>query len=222
MITLINFVLAAVLFVVTLRGQRVPGSAWIILGIMIFGNVLLATFYSQVQYGAVKLKPSIFQYFTVSGIGPLEGLMLVAVGLLAARQHGVLALLVVIGGYFYMLTDSDYLSGYRLLEWAGLSAYLIVATILYLVIVPIAFLRAKTRLGRALAVFVPVVVFHIVRLTVPAIVLQQPLNVLSGDMIISINVLLSLILAWVLFSHFGEATRTVKPNEVREKLPLPS
>ncbi|MGD2157610.1 MAG: hypothetical protein PVG32_12120, partial [Anaerolineales bacterium] len=134
-ITLIDFVLAAAIFVILLRGQRMPRSARLILGIMIFGNTLLAIFYSFVEYGAVQLNPGIFQYFTGSGIGPVEGLMLVAVGLLAARQHGVLAVLVVVGGYHYMLADSDYLSGFRLQEWTGLSAYLIGATILVLVVV---------------------------------------------------------------------------------------
>jgi hypothetical protein len=211
-ITIINFVLAVAFFVVLLRGQRVPGSVWLILGIMIFGNVLLAVFYSLVQYGAVQLSPGMFQYFTVSGIGPVEGLMLVAVGLLAARQHGVLALLVVIGGYSYMLLDSDYMSGSRLLEWPGLSAYLIAGAILFLVIVPITLLRAKTRLGRALAVFVPVVVFHVIRLSVPSLVHQQSLHMGPGDVIASLNILLSLILAWLLYSYIGDPARAAQPS----------
>lgn len=60
-ITIIYFVLAATIFVVFLRGQHVPRSAWLILGIMIFGNALLAIFYSSVEYGAVQLKPGILQ-----------------------------------------------------------------------------------------------------------------------------------------------------------------
>ena len=221
-ITIVNFVLAAALFVVLLRGQRVPGSVWLILGIMIFGNVLLAIFYSLVQYGTVQLSPGMFQYFTVSGIGPVEGLMLVAVGLLAARQHGVLALLVVIGGYSYMLLDSDYMSGYRLLEWPGLSAYLIAGAILILVIVPVAMLRAKTRLGRASAVFVPVVVFHVIRLAVPSIVLKQSFHMGPGDVIASINILLSLILAWLLYSNIGDTARAAQPSNELETAPLPN
>lgn len=221
-ITIINFVLAAAIFVVLLRGQRVPGSVWLILGIMIFGNILLAVFYSLVQYGGVHLSPGIFQYFTASGIGPLEGLMLVAVGLLAARQHGVLALLVVIGGYSYMLLDSDYMSGYRLMEWTGLSAYLLGAAILVLVVVPVALLRAKTRLGRALAVFTPVVAFHVVRLTVPLLVLQQPLKIRPGSVIFSINILLSLILGWVLYSYIGDTSRAEQPVGNLETSPSPN
>ena len=221
-ITIINFVLAAALFVVLLRGQRVPGSVWLILGIMIFGNVLLAIFYSLVQYGAVQLSPGMFQYFTVSGIGPVEGLMFVAAGLLAARQHGVLALLIVIGGYSYMLLDSDYMSGFRLLEWLGLSAYLIAGATLFLVIVPVAMLRAKTRLGRAFAIFVPVVVFHVIRLSVPSLVLQQSLHVGPGDVIASINILLSLILAWLLYSYIGGTARAAQPINDLGTTPLPN
>jgi hypothetical protein len=217
-ITIIDFVLAAAIFVILLRGQRLPLSAWLILGIIIFGNALLAIFYSFVDYGAVQLKPGIFQYFTESGIGPVESLMLVAVGLLAARQHGVLAALVVVGGYYYMVADSDYLSGFRLREWTGLSAYLIGATILLLV-VPVAILRTKSRLGRALAVFAPLVAFHVVRLTVPSLVLQQPLNMRSGEVIYSINILLSLVLAWVLYSHIGNEACVEKPDGDLERLP---
>ncbi|MGD8753241.1 MAG: hypothetical protein PVG14_17530 [Anaerolineales bacterium] len=214
-ITIIDFVLAATIFLILLRGQRIPRSIWLILGIMIFGNALLAIFYSFFEYGAVQLKPGVFQYFTEVGIGPVEGLMLVAVGLLAARQHGVLAVLVVVGGYFYMVTDSDYLSGFRLREWTGLSAYIIGATIIILVAVPVALLRAKSRLGRALAVFVPLVAFHVVRLAVPSLVLQQPLDMLSGEMIYSINILLSLILAWLLYSHIGDAARVGQPRSTQ-------
>ena len=220
--TIINFVLAAAIFVALLRGQRMPASVWLITGIMVFGNVLLGIFYSLVEYGAVQLNHGMFQYFTESGIGPVEGLMLVAVGLLAARQHGVLALLVVIGGYFYMFTDSDYMSGSRLREWTGLSAYLVAGTILYLVVVPVALLRAKTRLGRALAVFVPVMAFHVVRLTVPLLVLQQPLEMRLGEVVASINMVLSFILAWVLYSHIGDAARAEQPSGDLETSPLPN
>jgi hypothetical protein len=93
---------------------------------------------------------------------------------------------------------------------------------LFLVLVPLAILRAKTRLGRVLAVFVPLVAFHVIRLVVPAIVLRQPLEIIPGEMVASINMVLILILAWVLFSHLGERTRPVKPNEELQKLPLPS
>ena len=217
--TIIDFVLASTIFVVLLRGQRLPRSAWLILGIMIFGNALLAIFYSSVEYGAVQLNPGIIQYFTESGIGPVEGLMLVAIGLLAARQHGVLAVLLVVGGFYYMVADSDYLSGFLLREWTGLSAYLIGATILLLVVVPVALLRAKSRLGRALAVFGPLVAFHVVRLAVPPLVLQQPLNMRSGEVIFSINMLLSLVLGWVLYSHIGDAARVEQPGGDLERLP---
>lgn len=138
--------------------------------------------------------------------------MLVAVGLLAARQHGILAVLLVVGGYFYMVADSDYLSGFRLREWTGLSAYLIGATILLLVVVPVALLRAKSRLGRALAVFAPLMAFHVVRHVVPSLVLQQPLNIRSGSVIYSINIVLSWILAWMLYSRIGDVACVEQPG----------
>ena len=218
-ITIIDFVLAAAIFVILLRNQRLPRSVWLLLGIMIFGNALLAIFYSLVEYGTVQLNPGMFQYFTGSGLGLVEGLMLVAVGLLAARQHGVLAVLVVVGGYYYMVADSDYLSGFRLREWTGLSAYLIGATVLLLVVVPVALLRAKSRLGRALALFAPMVAFHVVRLAVPSLVLQLPLDMRSGETIYSMNILLSLVLAWVLYSHIGDSACVEQPGGDLERLP---
>jgi hypothetical protein len=219
-IALLNIVLTAVIFVALLRDQRVPGSIWLVIGVMVFGNVLVATLYSLARYGGARLFPGMLQYFTTSGVGPVEGLMLVAVGLLAARQHSVLALLVVVGGYSYMCTDSDYLFGYPLREWTGLSAYLVAATTLYMVVVPVALLRARTRLGRAFAVFVPVVAFHVIRLTIPLLVIQQPLKVRPGDVMHSINIVLSLIFAWVLYSHIGDASRDAQPNGSLEASPL--
>ena len=211
-IAIINILLAVAIFVVLLRGQHIPGSVWLVIGVIVFGHVLLAILYSLTRYGGDRLFAGMLEYFTTSGLGPVEGLMLVAVGLLAARQHGVLAILVVVGGYFYMFTDNDYLFGYPVREWTGISAYLVAITILYLVVLPVALLRAKTRLGRALAVFIPVVAFHVVRLTVPLLVIQQPLKMRPGDVIASINIVLVLILAWVLYSHTGDAAHAAQPS----------
>jgi hypothetical protein len=204
-ITLINLVLGAALFVALLRGRRVPGVAWLVIGIIVLGHVLMAALYSLAGYGGTELLSGMLQYFTASGIGPIEGLMLVAAGLLAARQHGVLAILVVVGGYSYMCMDSDYLFGYPLREWTGLSVYLAAVTISFLVVVPVALLRARTRLERALAVFVPVVIFHVARLTVPLLVIQQPVKVGPGEVVFSISIVLSLVLGWVLYSYVGDA-----------------
>jgi hypothetical protein len=220
-IALLSIVVIAAIFVVLLRGQRLPGSVWLVIGVMLFSNVILATLYSLNVYGG-GLFPGMIQYLTSSGIGLLEGLMLVAIGLLAARQHGVLALLVVVGGYSYMLTDTDYLFGYPFREWTGLSAYIATATVLYLVVVPVALLRARTRLGRALAVFVPVVAFHVVRLSVPLLVSQQLITLRPGDVVATINVILSLILAWVLYSYIADARREIQVEDSLEATPLPN
>jgi hypothetical protein len=219
-ITLIHLVLATVLFVVLLRGRRIPSYAWVAFGIIVLSNALMAVFYSLARYDGTELLSGMVQYFTASDLGPIEGLMLVAVGLLAARQHGVLASLVVVGGYSYMCLDSDYLFGHSLREWVGLSAYLAAVTVSFLVVVPVALLRAKTPLGRALAVFVPTVIFHVARLTIPPLVMQEQVKVRPGEIILSINVVLSLALAWALYSHVGDTSRDAQPSGSMETSPL--
>ena len=203
-IALLNVVVITLIGAAVLRGQRVPHLAWILGGVMLVGNLVLAFLYSQAEFGGEGLMRGVVQYFTASGLGPLEGLMLVAVGLLFALEHGVLAILVVVGGYSYIFADSDYLFGYPQREWVWLSTYFAAITILYLVVVPVALLRAKTRQGRALAVFVPLVAFHLMLLTVPLLVIQEPIQMRPGTVIATINILLSFVLAWVLYSEMGE------------------
>jgi hypothetical protein len=221
-ITLINFVLGVALFVALLRGRRVPGFAWMVIGVIVFGYVVLAVLYSLVTHGGTGFLPGMLQYFTTSGIGPIEGLMLVAAGLLAAQQHGVLAILVVIGGYSYMCMDSDYLFGYPHRGWVGLSLYLAVVTIPFLVVAPVALLRARTRLGRACAVFVPVVIFHVTRLTIPLLVIQQPVKLSPGEVVFTISIVLSLLLAWSLYSHLGDPPRDAQPSGSLDPSLLPN
>jgi hypothetical protein len=146
--------------------------------------------------------------------------MFVAVGLLAVRQHGVLALLVVVGGYSYWFTDSDYLAGYLLHQWAGLMPYLAIMPILFLVVLPVGLLRARTRLGRAYAVFVPATAFCLARLIVPKLVLGQLYTILPGDVVLSLNILLSLVVAWVLYNHISENLPEAQPASL-EASPLP-
>jgi hypothetical protein len=152
----------------------------------------------------------VIQYFTTSGIAPLEGLMLVAVCILFARQQGVLAVLIVVGGYSYMFADSDYLFGYPQRDWAWLATYFAGITLLYLVLVPVTLLRARTRLGRAQAVFVPLVIFHVLRITVPLLVIQEPIQVRPGEVVWTINILLSFGLAWVVYDVVGEVQEEAK------------
>jgi hypothetical protein len=161
-------------------------------------------------------------YLTLSGIGPTDGLLFVAAGLLAVRRHGVLAILVVIGGYAYMCFDSDYLWGSAIRDWPYIALYLIAITALYLVVTPVALLRARTSLGRAAAVFVPVAAFHLSRLIVPGLVIQGRLSLPWGDSVLSANVLLSLMLAWVLYSKIDHS---IHPAEAEDKItadPLPA
>ena len=221
-IALLNLLIIIAVWVTMLRDRRLPRAVWILGGIMLAGNTVLAFLYSWTEFQAGGLLPGMVQYFTTPGLGPLEGLMLVAVGLLLAREHGVLAVLVFVGGYSYMFADSDYLFGYPQREWVWLSIYFAGITFLYLVVTPIALLRAKTRLGRALAVFAPVVTFYIVRLIVPLLVIQQPLKIRPGEVVATINILLSLFLAWVLYSHLGDSAGEAQPSGNLETSPLPN
>lgn len=216
-IALLNLLIITVVWVIVLRGQRAPRSAWILGGVMLVGNLVLAFLYSRAEFGGDGLMRGVAQYFTISGLGPLEGLMLVAIGLIFAREHGVLAILVVVGGYSYMFADSDYLFGYPQREWAWLTTYFAALTVLYLMVVPIALLRAKTRLGRAMAVFVPLVTFHILRLTGPLLVIQEPVRIMPGEVVATINILLSFVLAWVLYSALGEVRQESLASSNLEK-----
>ncbi len=221
-IALLNLLIIIAVWVAMLRDQRLPRAGWIVGGVMVMGNLVLASLYSWIEFRTGGLLPGMLQYFTTSGVGPLEGLMLVSVGLLFAREHGVLAALVVVGGYSYMFSDSDYLFGYPRGEWAWLSLYFAAITLLYLVVTPIALLRAKTRLGRALALFVPVITFHLVRFTLPFLVIQQPLSMRAGEAVATVNILLSLILAWVLYSYIGDKVGDAQPSENLEATPIPN
>jgi hypothetical protein len=219
---IIHIILAVALFAVLLRNQRLTARFWLVSGVIVIGNFLLAALFTLTSYGGVRLVPSIVSFFTWSGILPVEGLMLVAAGLLASRQHGLLALLVVVGGYSYMCMDSDYFSAFRFPEWAGLSIYLIAVTGLYLILTPVALLRARTRIGRALAVFAPVVIFHAARLIIPLLVIQQPVQIPWGDIILSVNVLLSFGLAWVLYDQIEFDANSARQSVRSEAAPLPN
>ena len=82
---------SAVITAVVLPDQRLPRSAWVLSGVMIVGNLVLAILYSLEEFGSWDLLFGVIQYFTTSGIVPLEGLMLVAVGITlcaATRRAG--------------------------------------------------------------------------------------------------------------------------------------
>jgi hypothetical protein len=212
-IIFLNTALAIALFVVLLRGRRLTSAVWALIGLMALVNVLGAIIYGSIRLGGDLQMRELLQYLMASLALLAEGLMLVAVGLLAARQHGVLAILVVVGGYSYMFMDTDYLFGYPSRDWSWLPLYFVTVSLLYLVVTPVALLRAKTRLGRAFAVFGPVVVFLVIRLIIPFLAFRLPLEMRPGDAVLSINVLLSLILAWLLYSHIGDASREARADD---------
>ncbi len=212
-IAIMYIALALALFLVSFRAQRMPRFAWLLIGALVFGNFLIAVLFSLVEFGVVAFSPGILTFFTISGVGPLASLMLVAVGLLPSRQHGVLALLVMIGGYSYMILDTDFLFGYPSPELAGLPVYFFLITILYLVVMPVALLRARTQLSRALAVFVPVVIFHFIRIVIPTLVVQQSIDFRLGEIVLSINILLAFLLGWILYDHIGRTSQAKLPGD---------
>jgi hypothetical protein len=219
-IVLLNILVLAVIAVIVLPGQRLHRSAWVLVGVMILGNFLLAFLYSMEEFGTERLFSGMVQYFTTAGISPLEGLMLVVLGLLFTREHGVLAILLVVGGYSYMFADSDYLFGYPQRDWAWLTTYFAAITVLYLLVVPVALLRAKTRQGRALAVFGPLVIFFALHFIVPVLVIQEPIRIPPGEVVGVINILLSFVLAWVVFSAVGDfrGEAEIESNAARASL----
>lgn len=201
---LLNLVLAAVIFLAILRGRRSSSAIWLIFGGIVLGNIALAAGYAWAEFGDGQLLKGILRYFTASGLSPLEGLMFVAVGLLAARKYGVLAFLVLVGGYSYMCLDTDYLFGNPYRDWPGMPPYLIAVTTLYLVVVPVTLLRAKNRWKRALGVFVPLVAFHGAIFFIPRLVIQEPILLSPGDVVWIINIMLLYVFAWLLYSQIGD------------------
>jgi len=220
----INIVLAAILFVSLLPGKRLPTVIWALLGLIVLGNLLLAIlaiFFGPDGQMALsrQLRDHLYSIMQILSM-PVEALMLVAVGLLAARRYGVLAILVVIGGYGSIFVDTDNLFGYPSRGWAGLPLYLTTITALYFVVAPVALLRARTRLGRALAVFVPLVMFLVARLTVPLLALGRPITDLRPGDVMSVNILLAFLLAWVLYDYIDVASPEPQPDNL-EPTPLP-
>ncbi len=220
----INIVLAAILFVSLLPGKRLPTVIWALLGLIVLGNLLLAIlaiFFGPDGQMALsrQLRDHLYSVMQILSM-PAEALMLVAVGLLAARRYGVLAILVVIGGYGSIFVDTDNLFGYPSRGWAGLPLYLTTITALYFVVAPVALLRARTRLGRALAVFVPLVTFLVARLTVPLLALGRPITDLRPGDVLSVNILLAFLLAWMLYDYVDAASPEPQPDNL-EPTPLP-
>ncbi|MCI0519110.1 MAG: hypothetical protein L0Z70_02505 [Chloroflexi bacterium] len=204
-IALLQFLLAAGLFAWLLPGRRIPRSAWVVFGLIAAVSLISTYQYSVWWFGAAQPFSGILMFLTRSGIGPLEGLMLVAAGLLAARRYGVMALLFVLGGSAYMCMDSDYLFLSSNRDWAGMDIYIAAVTFIYLVVSVVAMLRARSTTGRAAALFLPALVFHAARLSVAMLVNPPPQQFSWGDLALSVNLLLSFLLAWTLYRGQDEA-----------------
>jgi hypothetical protein len=201
---LLQLVIAATLFVRLLPGRRIPRLAWVALGLIAAANLLSEYQYSLWWFGATRPFSGLLMYLARSGVGPLEGLMLVAAGLLAARRYGVMALLFVLGGTAYMCMDSDYLYLSRNREWVGMDYYLAAVIFVYLVVSVVAMLRARSMAARAAALFIPALVFHAARLSIALLVSPPPQEFSWGDLGLSVNLLLSFVLAWALYRGQGE------------------
>jgi hypothetical protein len=215
-IVIVQAVVAAVLLSILLHGRSFPRTAWLLIAIFFAINLLTILRVAQQAGRPAQFEP--LQLITVLS-GFIEGLMLLAVGLLAVSQHKVLSLLVVLGGYLYMLSDSDYLYGFSLRDWPGLAFYLIAMVVLYAVVTPITFLRARTQMGRAIGLFAPIAAFAGLRLIVPQIVIDRPGIILPGDVLISINLILVLAIGWILYTYLSENQPEIQPGRPD---PLPS
>ena len=202
-IGLLNLTLVVVIFVLIFRRRRPPLAFWLVLGIFLLYNLLVAINVRSSYYDSYGPFLGPIQFLFYSGLGVFESLMLVAVGCLAARQYGHLALLVLVGGFSIMFGDSDYIwpSMYR--DWAGVTPYMVLVTLLVMVVAPLGLLRARIRLGRLLAVFIPMVVFGIARVALPLLVDHQPFDLRSGEIVLSVNMLLSFSLGWILYDRLA-------------------
>lgn len=209
-LVVVQAIVAVALLISLLRGRRFPRSVWLLTALFFAINLLTIMRIAQQAGRPAGFEP--LQLITVLS-GFVEGLMLLAVGLLAVSQHKVLSLLVVLGGYLYMLTDSDYLYGYSLGDWPGLTIYLISMVVLYAVVTPVTFLRARTQVGRVAGLFAPVAAFAALRLIVPQIVIGRPGTVWPGDVLISINLLLVLAIGWLLYSYLSDNQPETRPEQ---------
>ena len=202
-ILLLNLLLVVSIYATMLHGRRLPASALIVAGLMLLSGLLMAYHLGQSSAWSGRF---LIERLLGALFVPVEAFMLVALGLVAARKHTVLATLVVLGGFGAMFGDNDYLWGSPYRDWPGLPIYLAGMTFLLLVLTPALLLRARTRSGQALALLIPVTLFLAARTAVPAIVLGQAASFRPGDALISATVLLGLIMGWVLYSHIGDTT----------------
>ena len=210
--TILNGMLVAGIFYTLLRGDRIPKSAIVMMALILLSGLLPLVHLSQ--RAPVYLRPH--EILAAALFEPLQALMLVAVGLTAARRYNILALPAVFGGYMLLFGDSDYLWGSPYRDWPGLPLYMAGMVFLFFVLAPAGLLRAKTDLGRATAVFAPAIVFLVGRVAVPAFVLGEAARIYPGEIVFSGTILLSLVLGWILYRHIGRA-----PIEERLERPQP-
>lgn len=210
LIVLINLLVAVIVFTLDRRARKLPVSPWSYAGVGL----------AFVLGGAIFLLPDALRTWPremgllFGGLLMIsEALMLLALGLPVARSRGVLAVLVILGGYFYILFDSDYLWGFRIRDWAGLPIYLASMAALFSVVAPVAFLRARTTAGRAVGLFVPVLLFVVGRLVVPWMVLGGGLSIGAGDYVFSAIIPLTLLAGWWVYDDRQATPAPATPIE---------
>jgi hypothetical protein len=214
--SLLMLALAAGIFAVLLRGRSIPAAANIVIALLLLSGLLSAVILSRTPpwsppWSYLRLqRPMLYLSWVLTM--PAMALLLVAIGLPAARRHNVLALLVVIGGYGTMFVENDTLWGSPIQDWPGLPLYMAGMVFLFFVLAPVGLLRAKTRLGQAIAIFVPATIFLSARLAVPVLVIGQAYPIRPGGVLRSVTVLLCLILGWLLFSYLGDIQHEASPG----------
>jgi hypothetical protein len=212
----LNGTVAAVIFSISLYDRRPSRSALVLIGILLLSGILLAIYLNQLTPWSGS-RP--YEVLAGAFYGPLEALMLVAAGLLFARRYNVLALLVIIGGYSAKFLDSDYLWGSPTRDWPYLPLYMAGMIVLFFVLAPVGLLRAKTRIGRAIALFLPAAIFLAARLAVPALVLGQAYTIRPGDALMSATILFSLMIGWILYSRFSHTAEDNQPASINQAHP---
>ena len=222
--SLLMLALAAGIFALMLRGRSVPAAAYVVVALLLLSGPLLAVLLSRTFPWSYTYLQQPIRYLAPAVTMQATALLLVASGLPAARRHNVLALLVVIGGYHTMFGDNAYLYGFHMRDWPGLPFYLAGMSLLFFVLAPAGLLRAKTRLGQAVALFVPATIFLAARIAVPALVLGEAYSIeyytiSPRSVFTSATVLLSLIVGWILFSYLGDIQHEAPPGVSIEASP---
>jgi len=137
------------LWVLSLRGRRVPPLAWVLLAVVVLCQLAVRIKYF-VQFGVSWSVAA--QWLDVSLYAVAIALLLpVALGAWLARRYGPLAMLFVVGMVyvgFQVLIDVNAKVSDRIGGTLGFAAYEALIPLLFTVVAPLWFLRARSSRGR--------------------------------------------------------------------------